>query len=221
MTPETDVQQLNFDGTPFYPEPETLIAPEKQSLIQRIGNTALHTASLAQEKIANTVGYLKQEGGKIVARTALAGLAIAGNAGLMNLESGSAEAAATHIESGGPSSKPGASLSFGWNVYVNFNRAATKQMENYQVLEGGGFAGAAFACRFAPLVVKDICEGTYIAEGIDLEWALQQAERKNECVQLKIPYTTYEAIANPAVRALMIEKRVVPVPNWGWEPCKS
>ena len=101
--PTTDVEQLNFDGTPLYRKPELSVEleeqvePEKQSLAESIGGAALYGVSLAQVKvkIADTVDHLKQEGGKIVAHAALAGLAIAGAAGLNVMESGHAEAQAT------------------------------------------------------------------------------------------------------------------------------
>jgi hypothetical protein len=194
------------------PLPETTPTVVEQPLMQRIGDAALRAANLAQVKVVSAYDHLKREGGKMVAHAALAGLAIAGGAGLTAYESTPAEAAATHIESGGPNSKPGVDISYGWNIYVNYNRAATQQIEHFQEVDGGVGLLAGLACGLIPSVpLKLACAATVGIDGLEFSWAVRNAQQSNECLQEKIPYEVLAGYPSPRLFQN----------DFGWTPCKG
>ena len=102
---------------------------------------ATHAATTVSEALTDTKEHLKQHGGRILANATLAALALGGVAGWVGHSTEDANAA---------------SISFGRNVYINFNRNETKHIEHFQEAGYTGYGLGGIACEAIPAPYRGI-----------------------------------------------------------------
>jgi|GEM_PF-901838 len=101
------------------------------------------------------------------------------------------------------------SLSWGWNLYVNFNRSETQAIKHFQETGYMGWGLANAGCAPIPNAPARVsCIVATLYEGSQLAWAVRNASETNSCLQLAIPYA---AVSNPWMSWWTI--------RWGWTRC--
>ena len=100
-------------------------------------------------------------------------------------------------------------LSWGWNLYVNFNWWETQTIEHYQEAGYFGWGLATYVCSKIPYTPAEVaCTVLTLYKGAQLAWAVRNASSSNSCLQLAIPYYV---LSNPWAYWA--------VPWWGWTRC--
>jgi hypothetical protein len=100
-------------------------------------------------------------------------------------------------------------LSWGWNLYVNFNWWETQNIKHYQEVGYFGWGLAAYVCSKIPYWPAEVaCTVITLYEGAQLAWAVRNASDTNSCLQLAIPYFV---LSNPWLNW--------PAMHWGWARC--